>query len=59
MRLTDRDVPGSFREIEREDGRNFKRDQEVEPVRFVLKDTVDGQRYEVTVASGVLTLTAV
>lgn len=58
MRLTDRNVADSFRQIEDEDRRNFKRDQEVEPVRFVLKDTVDGQRYQITVASGSLVLTA-
>lgn len=37
----------------------WKRNEQVTPVRLVLIDTVTGTNYELTVASGVLTLTAV
>lgn len=45
--------------IEREFTRCVMRDEEYQPVRLVLADTVTGTRYLVTVAAGVLTLTAV
>ena len=58
MRLDQNNIAASFREIEREDLRNQKRGQEYEPERLILKDTVTGTRYVVTIASGSLTLTA-
>lgn len=47
--------------IERADDANFKRGQDVElqpGQRLILPDTVTGDRYLITVASGVLTATA-
>lgn len=35
----------------------FKKNEELQPVRFVLPDTATGERYLVTVVSGALTLT--
>lgn len=40
------------------DAKNLKNDQEINAVRLVLTDTVTSARYQVTVASGVLTVTA-
>lgn len=39
--------------------RCVKTDEQLTPVRLVLIDTVTGTNYELTVASGVLTVTAV
>lgn len=48
----------TFRAQVREElARCFQRDEEVQPVRLVLQDTVTGERYEITVASGALTAT--
>lgn len=47
-----------LREIESADRQNFKANMEVQPRRLVLQDTVTGTRYQITVASGALTLTA-
>ena len=44
--------------IVRELRRCLKKDEETQLVRLVLKDTVTSTRYLITVASGVLTLTA-
>lgn len=44
--------------IEAELNRSVKRDEELQPVRLVMQDTVTGTRYLVTVASGAWTLTA-
>ncbi len=43
--------------IKAADDQNVKKGQELNPVRFVLTDTVTGLRYLVTIASGALTLT--
>ena len=40
------------------DAQNVKKDEEWNARRLVLTDTVTGARYNVTVASGVLTLVA-
>lgn len=43
----------------RADANNVKRDEEWNAVRLVLTDTVTSARYQVTIASGVLTVTAI
>ena len=54
-----KDDQANMRGAIQEDSLNsFKRNEEVEPVRFVLKDTVTSTRYLITVASGALVLTA-
>jgi hypothetical protein len=45
--------------IQEELRRCVKTDEQLTPVRFVLIDTVTGTNYQLTVASGALTLTAV
>ena len=40
------------------DANSVKKDEEWNPVRLVLQDTVTMARYQVTVVSGVLTVTA-
>lgn len=45
--------------IQEELRRCVKTDEQLTPVRLVLIDTVTGANYELTVASGVLTLTAI
>ena len=45
--------------VQEELRRCVKTDEQLTPVRFVLIDTVTGTNYELTVASGVLTVTAV
>ncbi|NBW13798.1 MAG: hypothetical protein EBR82_37935 [Caulobacteraceae bacterium] len=45
--------------LETADRANVKKDEEWNPRRLVLKDTVTGTRYVLTVASGALVLTAV
>jgi hypothetical protein len=45
--------------IERADVLNVKKNEEFQPLRLVLSDTVTGDRYLVTVASGALTLTLI
>lgn len=45
--------------LQEELGKCVKRDEQLTPVRLVLIDTVTGTNYELTVASGVVTLTAV
>lgn len=50
----------SLRQLIQEELANcWKRNEQVTPVRLVLIDTVTGTNYELTVASGVLTLAAV
>lgn len=44
--------------VERELDRALKRDEEIQPARLVMADTVTGTRYLVTIASGAWTLTA-
>lgn len=46
------------RDTRTEVARCQKKNEEYEPARLVMKDTVTGARYLVTVASGVWTLTA-
>lgn len=41
------------------DGMNVKSNEEYQAPRFVLADTVTGTRYQVTIVSGALTLTAI
>lgn len=45
--------------IEDELARCVKRNEELQPARLVMADTVTGVRYIITVASGALTLTAI
>lgn len=45
--------------IQEELRRCVKTDEQLTPVRLVLIDTVTGTNYQLTVASGTLTLTAV
>jgi hypothetical protein len=45
-------------ELKLQDARNLKRGGAIEQPRLILKDTVTGDRYQVTIASGVLTLVA-
>ena len=47
-------------EIERADRQNHKKNRDVEigNGRLILKDTVTGTRYNVTIVSGTLTLTS-
>ena len=49
----------AFRLIEAADDKNLKRGQTIEvgDGAFILKDTTNGDRYAVTVAAGVLTIT--
>lgn len=41
------------------DAMNVKSNEEYQSLRFVLADTATGTRYQITIASGVLTLTAI
>lgn len=54
-----RDQNQMRQKIEEWIGNTFKRNETVYPSRLVLKDTVTGQLYNITMASGVLTQTAV
>lgn len=53
------DQASTRRLIQEELRRCVKTDEQLTPVRFVLIDTVTGANYELSVASGSLTLTAV
>lgn len=53
------DQASTRRLIQEELRRCVKTDEQLTPVRFVLIDTVTGANYQLTVASGALTLTAV
>lgn len=53
------DQASTRRLIQEELRRCVKTDEQLTPVRLVLIDTVTGTNYELTVASGVLTVTAV
>lgn len=53
------DQASTRRLIQEELRRCVKTDEQLTPVRFVLIDTVTGTNYQLTVASGTLTLTAV
>lgn len=53
------DQASTRRLIQEELRRCVKTDEQLTPVRFVLIDTVTGTNYQLTVASGALTLTAV
>lgn len=46
------------RALEGADAQNWKKNEAVYPVRLALQDTVTGDLYELTVASGVFTLVA-
>jgi len=53
------DQASTRRLIQEELRRCVKTDEQITPVRLVLIDTVTGTNYELTVASGSLTLTVV